>query len=314
MRKLKKKLLTGVLAFTMLIGGTFSTMAAVNSETVSGFQEVKEISKEFQNLHFEEIDGKTFIKDKDGSIKYGLQYDNSGNLYYIDKEKGMIRSGTNPDGIYFDENGCFVNPSMANVELHNELAQKFDNGETLRFSNNEDLLSFLEYYSVQYRILSDADGYLILNKSDGTKEITIPSDAKYDREALKKEIIDKYGPIEGNTPYEKILDACQKVTNSITYDLDYIGISVKESIDSGKGVCRHYAKIVKVLLDAEGIENEIMIGNYNGSSHMWLRCFIDGEWVYTDPTAAKQMWWSYTNMPYELFVESYAPAKAMSLQ
>lgn len=314
MNNLKKYLLTGTFAFNLLYGNIISGYAQVNPEVVASFQELKELSKAEDNLSFQEINGNTYIVKSDGTIKYGWQYDNNGNLYYITEGTGMIRSGTNKDGIYFADNGCFVNPSMKNIEVNNDLSRRFEAGETLRFPNKDKLLDFLEYYSVQYRYMDDASDFEIINHGNGSKSITIPANRKYDRELLISNIMEKFGPLEGNTPYEKIVDGCQKITNTIDYDLNYINTDLQTSLTEEKGVCRHYTKCLKVLLDDAGIQNEIMVGYQNGNGHMWLRCFIDEEWVYVDPTAAKQIWWNYCNIPYQIFVDNYTPARSITIQ
>lgn len=99
-----------------------------------------------------------------------------------------------------------------------------------------------------------------------------------------------------------------------SYDLDYINADLQTSLTTEKGVCRHYTKCLKALLDDAGIQNEIMVGYYNGSGHMWLRCLIDDEWIYVDPTAAKQIWWNYSNIPYQTVVEHYIPARSITIQ
>ena len=71
---------------------------------MSSFQELKELSKAEAGLDFQDIDGNTYVVDKNGNTRYWWQYDSNGNLYYIEPEIGMIRSSTNAGGIYFDEN------------------------------------------------------------------------------------------------------------------------------------------------------------------------------------------------------------------
>ena len=313
MKFFKKYLLTGTIAFTILFGNVSLAYAEVNPEVVNSFQELKELSKNEEGLTFQDIDGHTYIVDKNGTIQYGWQYDSNGNLYYI-SSNGMICSATNQEGIYFSQNGCFVNPSMNNPEKNLELSRKFENGETLKFAGKDEILDFLEYYSVQYRYQNDAYDFEIINHGNGSKSITIPESRKYNREALINDILTKFGPLEGSTPYEKILDGCQKITNTINYDLNYINADLQTSLTDEKGVCRHYTKCLKALLDDSGIQNEIMVGYYNGSGHMWLRCLIGNEWVYVDPTAAKQIWWNYSNIPYQIFVENYMPARSITIQ
>lgn len=314
MKQIKRIIFAGFMFISTLSYSAFPAVAQVSPEIIATTQELKELSKIGNGLYFEETESGTVIKDKTGETQYGLQYDMTGNLYFITEESGMIRSSKNENGIYFDENGCYVNPAMVDAEKHKELSHRFESGETLKFENQEKLLDFLEYYSVQYRCLDDASDFTVINYGNGTKEITIPENRKYDREALIQKVIMEFGRLEGNRELEKIIDGCQKVTNSITYDLVYINEDLEKSLTDKRGVCRHYSKILKILLDDAGIQNEIMVGTYNGGAHMWIRCLINGEWCYVDPTAAKQIWWNYADMPYETFISSYMPMRAISIK
>lgn len=314
MIKLKHYVVYGMLLSVVLNQTVLYTNASANTELTKEFQDFKKHAIASEALYFEETEGKTYAKDSDGILNYGWQYDANGNLYYINEDTGMIKSAANKDGIYFDENGQYINPSMVNPELNHELSKRFETGERLYFNSNEELLNFLEYYSAQYRLLDDADGYSIKNYANGSNSIVLPDSEKYDREKLKQGILQKFAPIKGDTPYEKIMDACQKITGSMKYDLSYIDATMWKAISDEKGVCHQYTKILKVLMDEEGITNEIMIGNTNGKGHMWLRCFIDGQWSYVDPTAVQSIWWSYVDIPYRLFVETYCPIRGMQIE
>lgn len=129
----------------------------------------------------------------------------------------------------------------------------------------------------------------------------------YDRNAIIEKIHDKYGHLEGENEYEKIYDACEKIKTTLDYDLNYSKVSLQECLDNNKGVCWHYAKIVSLLLDEEGIYNELVVGKYaeSNSYHMWLRCKVNGKWVYTDPTMYKTLAWSYYNINYQTYVDNY---------
>jgi len=59
-----------------------------------------------------------------------------------------------------------------------------------------------------------------------------------------------------------------------------------ESLASGKGICFDYAELLAVMLRAQGIPAQVVIGTVMPENvyHAWNRVFLDGEWVWMDPT------------------------------
>ena len=132
-------------------------------------------------------------------------------------------------------------------------------------------------------------------------------DNAYDRDSMVTQIRNKFGPLEGTNEYEKIYDACEKIRTTLDYDISFAHSPLQECLDSNIGVCWHYAKIVSLLLDDAGIYNELVFGKYGESTdyHMWLRCKVDGKWIYTDPTLYKSCGWSFYNINYDLYADEY---------
>ena len=62
--------------------------------------------------------------------------------------------------------------------------------------------------------------------------------------------------------------------------------SADASLESGKGICFDYAALLAVMLRSEGIPTRVMIGNVTPENiyHAWNNVFLDGEWVWMDPT------------------------------
>jgi len=62
--------------------------------------------------------------------------------------------------------------------------------------------------------------------------------------------------------------------------------SADASLASGKGICFDYAALLAVMLRSEGIPTRVMIGNVTPENiyHAWNNVFLDGKWVWMDPT------------------------------
>lgn len=314
--KIKKYITLGMMSFFVFTSNTISALATVEYELTKQCQTIKELSIDNYRLHLKNIDGYTYIVDKCENIRYGWSYDSIGNLYYTElgSEAGIIKSGKNSDGISFDENGVYINPSFINVEKNFELSKRFEQGEWLYFENTEKLFNFFEYYEVQYRLSDSVENYRITHNDDGSYTVKIPEKAKYDREDLINQIIEKIGDTEGETEYEKIYSICKNIGEYLEYDLSYITTDMETSLRDKKGVCRQYTKIASVLLNEEGIDHELMEGQESGADHIWLRCFVNGKWTYVDVTGARDKWRLYGNITYEVFTETYVPKVAMMIE
>ncbi len=59
-----------------------------------------------------------------------------------------------------------------------------------------------------------------------------------------------------------------------------------EALDTGEGICFDYAVLLAVMLRAEGIPTRMFIGTVTPENlyHSWNSVYIDGEWVWMDPT------------------------------
>ena len=59
-----------------------------------------------------------------------------------------------------------------------------------------------------------------------------------------------------------------------------------ESLTSGKGICFDYAALLAVMLRSRGIPTRMLIGTVTPENlyHSWNSVYINGEWVWMDPT------------------------------
>ncbi|MEN6595041.1 MAG: transglutaminase-like domain-containing protein [Clostridiaceae bacterium] len=96
------------------------------------------------------------------------------------------------------------------------------------------------------------------------------------------------------TDEEKIVKACYRfVVNHIAYDTQkaktvesgYLP-NADETLETGKGICFDYSVLLAVMLRSQGIPTRVVIGMVSPENlyHAWNSVYLDGEWVWMDPT------------------------------
>ncbi len=101
-----------------------------------------------------------------------------------------------------------------------------------------------------------------------------------------------------NTDEEKMDGIYKYIISHIAYDQDkadkvltgevasgYLP-DVDDTLSSGKGICFDYAALMSAMLRAQDIPTRLVIGNVAPENilHAWTQVYIDGKWVWMDPT------------------------------
>lgn len=99
---------------------------------------------------------------------------------------------------------------------------------------------------------------------------------------------------EGMTDEEKIARACYRfVVKHLRYDTEKASTvqsgylpDADETLATGKGICFDYSVLLATMLRAQGIPTRVMIGYVSPENlyHAWNSVYINGEWVWMDPT------------------------------
>ncbi|MBQ6132694.1 MAG: transglutaminase domain-containing protein [Lachnospiraceae bacterium] len=195
-----------------------------------------------------------------------------------------------------------------------DLSEAILNGSDQRmaFSSDYEARAFIDFFGGMYRLTFGNTGYgffLQWSNPDGT------CDLQYDREkadkareetrerraATMQAIIDKYKLHSYTNAYSEIDNITQRISDKLTYDLEDQDVSNYTALQTGEGVCCHYAAAFFVLANTEGIPTEIINGNYtlyDGTidGHAWCEVHINGETITVDPTnglgvvPAEDMW------------------------
>ncbi len=244
--------------------------------------------------------------NEDSNSFYKFTTDEQGNLYFVNEKGEMLKDQKNENGLYFDENGVYISPAYDPDGKKKEMAEKFAAREYVTFENEDEMLDFLEYYQLQEHINGDLKKMIVNESPDGSCGLRMQYANYYDRDGLKKRIIEELGPVTGETIEECIGQAFHKVTEKFEYDINYKYVSMEQALTDGRGVCWHMAKAAKVLLEDAGIYTETMSGKYYEGDHMWIRCWDGEKWIYSDPSNFRQV------IHYVDFTDYYDTRRVMS--
>lgn len=188
------------------------------------------------NYSFAEKNGLIYCMDQNGQIIIGTFYDEEGNLYKTDGQ-GMLFNGRDENKqTYID--GVLINPGTErNVGINKDLSMKLESGETLIFDSYEEAYQFLEYYYGQYQLYKQICPCEIDTiYENGESKYSISYSKAYDRERVAALIDNTFGPVEGDTAQEKILDVLLKLRN-MEYDISYQYETLERSLIDMKGCC-----------------------------------------------------------------------------
>ena len=281
-----------LLSLCLTILNIFDVYAQVDSERVYEIESLNTYINNYYGIHFENINGNIYNIDKDGNVVYGYSYDNQGNIYYTeegsagpsDMGTGVIREKEGPNGVYFDAEGHLVNPSSSS--FYYDYAKKFEEIGYIEFKSLDEANGFLEFYMFQYSLTNlKVDRYRLEKVIVYDNRNNVELDYVYrlsllDNSVKRQDVVDmilaKYGTLDGATIQEKLYSACEKIVNSMTYNRLYEPALLSQAVEDNQGVCWQYAKIAKVLLEADGINSEVMLGYFNGNkeeAHAWLKVY-----------------------------------------
>ncbi len=104
-----------------------------------------------------------------------------------------------------------------------------------------------------------------------------------DQAALTQSVVNKVVSGFTGTDYEKITAAHDYLCKKVTYATDsssYLVHTAYGALVNGSAVCEGYAKAMKLLLDAMGIECDTVVN----STHAWNIVLMDNEWYFVDVT------------------------------
>ena len=217
--------------------------------------------------------------------------------------------------VYAKDEMELKNHSMQNVEQNRQRSIAYESGQVVKFTDDQDLWEWEEYYSRNYRLWDEE--IWGVERIDGPEAQTSRWKARntgvsYDREALWRMVLQTYGNAAGENECEVLYDAVRRLREKTVYDGSVIFASLKYAVESGKMVCWQMARCVKILLEDAGIEAEILVvyDKRAAGDHTLLRWKDAGGWHYTDPShivdaESEAQAAQYYDIPVEQFLEWY---------
>ena len=224
--------------------------------------------------------------------RYAIDRTN-GNVYYLEDDGSFFSGGMAEDGRIYDDGGAQVSTlsyvSGKYKEIYDNLGwdvpMKFESFKELQVFANWLQLERSEHQGNSFSYSRGEDGTCLVEKEDLAK-LEEGKDPAY-LETVRH--IAAQIPA-GYTFEEKIDAATNMAAHTLAYDKNYMKESMNKAVNDGKGVCYHYAKLLKDMLAELGIESEFMLGYLETSEpHTWLRIWNnqEGRWLYRDPTKTR---------------------------
>lgn len=237
----------------------------------------------------------------------------SGLIYLKNNENTIFAGGIAVDGRIYNESGAQENTLSY---IGNKYSEQYDNAKQntfLEFDSLAELNIFINWMQLEY---SDHQGvpFIYHYNSDGSCQIRKSEVEKLltthggDISPVLTELSSQIPP--HYTLEEKADMANILVARYLTYDSEYESASMERALQDKKGVCYHYAKLLKGVLNDCGIQAEYMIGDFEGvGMHCWLRIYDseNNRYMYRDAakTNADLANGLFTVHLYDVYVRSY---------
>lgn len=138
------------------------------------------------------------------------------------------------------------------------------------------------------------------DSSEGREKVAgVVGQILYDmyKEELEKDfIIDELISVgSSNNSLEIAKEGLEYIAKNYEYDVSKSSanayISLQEFIEDKRGICNQFARLYKLYLDYNNIENRLVYGNFHGkenlTNHVWNEVKINGKWISVDTTGNK---------------------------
>lgn len=216
--------------------------------------------------------------------------DTMGNVYYVTGDGTVAANGIADDQCLYDENGIQVNTLSYVRDKYYDAFDAAEDEDIIWFDSQDETFLFINWYQLE-KASEQGKNFTIYSK-DGKYGIKKRSfnvlrrgygDAYF---AKKTELLEGIDPTW--TAEEKINYLTRQVADSFVYDENYMATNLETAISDGRGVCYHFGKLLKGVLDGIGIESEYVCGELSGDAlHVWLKVTDPetGKYLYKDATA-----------------------------
>lgn len=184
----------------------------------------------------------------DGKLVVGRFCDSMGDVYYAGADGKLLCEGYFGQE-YFGADGRLVNPSAKGADKFKKVVGEFEAGEAVYFKNTDEVVDFMHWYSSQWSMgKHDTNLQAWVSSLTGRVKFTKPREFLYDREAVMRELFDRFGRLDPSlSDLEKINMACSKLSG-FTYDETMYLESIHDVLATSSGVCWQFSRLVQCLL------------------------------------------------------------------
>lgn len=243
----------------------------------------------------------------------------TGDIFYSEDSTTFFVNGVGKDGCVYDENGKQINTLNFVRDKYLPILESTE-GDTISFDSLEELNTFICWFQLE-RMDHQGDSwtYSTVAQKNGETKLVVAKNLFTERakplsEAYYKLVDDITAQlIPGDSVSSVCTHAVNLVARTLDYDKSYTNMTMDTAIADGKGVCYHYVKILRDVLEKYGLQTEILYGNMldgeRDETHVWVRVWDEenGQWIYRDPTRASTYLASglFTVDIYEVYAKFY---------
>lgn len=196
------------------------------------------------------------------------------------------------EGYHYDSEGKRITSLHYVYDKYSETIRDTPSGGTIRFETVTEMEQYINWIQCnvagsqgkQFVYLSNADDNSVTIKKSALNSLSVNEGPGMD--ISYRHSLDDLP--ESMSVREFSEEAEKYVCGQPEYDITQTNEPFREALKTGKGVCYHYARYMKELLDQRGIRSEYVEGVYLPAltgSHVWLKVYDESNNAfYMDPT------------------------------
>lgn len=218
---------------------------------------------------------------------------NTGEIYYTQDGENFVTGQIGSDGCYYQADGTQLNSLTYIRDKYLDSYDTLSEEEFMAFDSRQEANLFVCWIQLE-RATAQGLPYIVNTRSNGVIEIKKSElqrmEAAMEEGGTYQNAVRKIADsIPSDYSIEEIVNyATIQVAKVFMYDSNYEKSSMEEAVREKRGVCYHYARLLKSVLTEVGIESEFIIGyaDHSDLSHVWLKIRDEDQnrWIYRDPT------------------------------
>lgn len=164
---------------------------------------------------------------------------------------------------------------------YHDLSDRLTVGEWVAVSSLNEANALATYYTCSYAFTSPNNCPMSLRQTGSGYELHVDSTpvSQEERNACLEYVLACFGSYEGKYGADLMRAVCTDVHKKIGYNKARTCSNLVSAVDSGSGVCTHYAACVSILATMNGVPTKMVGGKRRAefsSNHEWNEAFYDG--------------------------------------